>query len=425
MVALRRALGAAVGFYGGGIVTGRFPQFPPLVDRSRRHCRRRGSDCSATRTRRSRSRTSSSSAAALHARRSTPRSCATPAPATASTATSAPDYHPEAAADAWKRTLALVRHAPRWNSNEPTSSAAIAAIDAANAEDPTMITVRGRTGPKEIVHAELVTEWVRDLAPDASEALLLAARGHHLRRWTVPRSSYPAGRAGYLRWRRDLHEQHARELGEILDDAGYDADTVARVQTLVRKHGPRARRRGAGARRRVVPRVPRDPAHRRRGPARPDKLTSVAREDRAQDEPGRGRRDRARPARRRRARGARSDALGPAAAVHRYLDALGRRDWDALAGALAPDVERIGPYRDVVRGRDAYADVPAHDDRRAVGLRAARRTRARRRARPSSSSSRDRRRRGRAAAHRRGRRVRRRRRPHHARRGLPPAVSAV
>jgi carboxymethylenebutenolidase len=32
LVALRRALGAAVSFYGGGIVTGRFPQFPPLVD---------------------------------------------------------------------------------------------------------------------------------------------------------------------------------------------------------------------------------------------------------------------------------------------------------------------------------------------------------------------------------------------------------
>jgi len=31
LVALRYALGAAVGFYGGGIVTGRFPQFPPLV----------------------------------------------------------------------------------------------------------------------------------------------------------------------------------------------------------------------------------------------------------------------------------------------------------------------------------------------------------------------------------------------------------
>jgi carboxymethylenebutenolidase len=33
LVALELALGAAVGFYGGGIVTGRFPQFPPLVER--------------------------------------------------------------------------------------------------------------------------------------------------------------------------------------------------------------------------------------------------------------------------------------------------------------------------------------------------------------------------------------------------------
>jgi carboxymethylenebutenolidase len=32
LVAARRRLGAAVGFYGGGIVTPRFPQFPPLVD---------------------------------------------------------------------------------------------------------------------------------------------------------------------------------------------------------------------------------------------------------------------------------------------------------------------------------------------------------------------------------------------------------
>lgn len=32
LVALRRRLGAAVGFYGGGIVTQRFPQFPPLAD---------------------------------------------------------------------------------------------------------------------------------------------------------------------------------------------------------------------------------------------------------------------------------------------------------------------------------------------------------------------------------------------------------
>jgi carboxymethylenebutenolidase len=32
LTALRRKIGAAVGFYGGGIVSQRFPQFPPLVD---------------------------------------------------------------------------------------------------------------------------------------------------------------------------------------------------------------------------------------------------------------------------------------------------------------------------------------------------------------------------------------------------------
>jgi carboxymethylenebutenolidase len=35
LAAVRRSLGAGVGFYGGGIVTARFPAFPPLVDDSR------------------------------------------------------------------------------------------------------------------------------------------------------------------------------------------------------------------------------------------------------------------------------------------------------------------------------------------------------------------------------------------------------
>jgi carboxymethylenebutenolidase len=34
LAAARRRFGAAVGFYGGGIVTARFPQFPPLVEES-------------------------------------------------------------------------------------------------------------------------------------------------------------------------------------------------------------------------------------------------------------------------------------------------------------------------------------------------------------------------------------------------------
>jgi hypothetical protein len=103
---------------------------------------------------------------------------------------------------------------------------AIAAIDAANAEDP---------NDRELRHSQLATTWVRRLRPDAGEALLLAVRGHHIRRWTIPRSSYPEGRRGYLRWRRDLQRQHAADLERILTTVGYDGATVSRVQDIVQK----------------------------------------------------------------------------------------------------------------------------------------------------------------------------------------------
>jgi hypothetical protein len=114
---------------------------------------------------------------------------------------------------------------------------ALAAIDAANADDPHTIIVDGVERPKEQAHAELMTAWVRRLDPDASDAQILAARAHHLRRWTLPRDEFPKGRAGYLRWRAKLKRQHADEVGRILADASYDQDTTERVQQIVRKEG--------------------------------------------------------------------------------------------------------------------------------------------------------------------------------------------
>lgn len=115
--------------------------------------------------------------------------------------------------------------------------AAVAAIDAANAGDPNTVEVRGEVRPKEQAHAELMTEWVEALDPDADEAQRLAARAHHLRRWTLPRSSYPEGRAGYLRWRTALRRQHSAEVAEILTGVGYEPEVVGRVQAIVEKRG--------------------------------------------------------------------------------------------------------------------------------------------------------------------------------------------
>jgi hypothetical protein len=116
-------------------------------------------------------------------------------------------------------------------------AAALAAIDAANADDPNVITVDGVTRPKELAHAELMTHWVRTLDPECSDEQILAARAHHLRRWTIPRASYPDGRSGYLQGRTALKRQHADDVGAILRQAGYDDDSVARVQAIVTKRG--------------------------------------------------------------------------------------------------------------------------------------------------------------------------------------------
>jgi hypothetical protein len=112
---------------------------------------------------------------------------------------------------------------------------AFAAIDAANADDPVTIVVDGVERPKELAHAELMVEWVQRLDPDASDAQLLAARAHHLRRWTLPRDEFPEGRAGYLRWRTRLKKQHAEEVAVILADVGFDQATIERAQQIVRK----------------------------------------------------------------------------------------------------------------------------------------------------------------------------------------------
>ena len=110
---------------------------------------------------------------------------------------------------------------------------AAAAIDAANAEDPRSLD----SVPLALAQGRRAEEWVQRLDPDASDALRLAARAHHLRRWAVPRSDYPEGRTGYLRWRRAQRDRHARDLAAILDSVGVDGAVSTRAAQIVVKQG--------------------------------------------------------------------------------------------------------------------------------------------------------------------------------------------
>ena len=89
-------------------------------------------------------------------------------------------------------------------------------FDEANALDPNTECDQGNARPRELLYAERLTRWVLRLKPDASEALRLAARCQHIRRWEIPRASFPMTREGYLKWKETLKRRHAEIAGGIL-----------------------------------------------------------------------------------------------------------------------------------------------------------------------------------------------------------------
>lgn len=110
-------------------------------------------------------------------------------------------------------------------------------IDAANARDPNMEISEGQAQPRELLYGQRMSAWLQRVVAEPSEALMIAARGQHIRRWEVPRTNYPATREGYLRWRTGLYGFHAERLAELMRAAGYEQEPIDRVMTLVQKRG--------------------------------------------------------------------------------------------------------------------------------------------------------------------------------------------
>lgn len=119
------------------------------------------------------------------------------------------------------------------NNQQERFERAIALFDAANSEDPN----QDEGQPKELLYAKRMSEMLGRFAPDAPEAVRLAVRAQHIRRWTVPRGSYPMTREGYYAWRTGLYKFHAETAGELLRQSGYDDATIERVKAAVSKRG--------------------------------------------------------------------------------------------------------------------------------------------------------------------------------------------
>lgn len=112
---------------------------------------------------------------------------------------------------------------------------ALQLFDKYNSNDPNEYIWHGVAHPQELFLAIRLFDQVKELDPNASEELLLAARCQHIGRWESPRKSYPEGKAGYLNWRSSLAKHHAEIAAELLAEAGYNNETIERVKQIVTK----------------------------------------------------------------------------------------------------------------------------------------------------------------------------------------------
>ena len=115
---------------------------------------------------------------------------------------------------------------------------AVRLIDEANAGDPVMeADGEGGEAARGLLYGRRMSGWLERVEPDASEAVRLAARAQHIRRWEVPRDTYPMDRRGYHLWRTEMYGFHGRAAGEILRSVGYGDEMVDRVAELLAKKG--------------------------------------------------------------------------------------------------------------------------------------------------------------------------------------------
>lgn len=117
--------------------------------------------------------------------------------------------------------------------------AALQKIDAAHSQDPRLTTGTDNATqiPYELHYATKMTHYLEKRLPTAPPLLRLAIRAQHLRRWEIPRSTYPQTKPGYYAWRRDLQNRQAEIAMRICVESGYGEGEAERVGKLVRKEG--------------------------------------------------------------------------------------------------------------------------------------------------------------------------------------------
>ena len=112
---------------------------------------------------------------------------------------------------------------------------AISIIDDENSKDPNFEFFNGEKFPKEFLYSKRMSERLENFAPESSDIMKIAVRGHHICRWEIPRTEFSNDRKGYLKWRIQLYSYHADKVSLILKEVGYEEDFIDRVASIIKK----------------------------------------------------------------------------------------------------------------------------------------------------------------------------------------------
>jgi hypothetical protein len=112
---------------------------------------------------------------------------------------------------------------------------AFSAFDNYNSKDPHLEQHEGKNIPKELLYSQRMSERLDRYQPDAAEHIRIAARCQHIGRWEIPRNTFPMDRKGYLQWRSKLALYHSGIASEILQQCGFEQETIEKVKFLLQK----------------------------------------------------------------------------------------------------------------------------------------------------------------------------------------------
>ncbi len=99
-------------------------------------------------------------------------------------------------------------------------------------QDPRRQSFQSQEYPKDLLFTKRVIFWINQMG-SPSEDLLIAAWGHVVKRWEIPRKKYPEGSKGYHEYRYAQSKLSADVVDKILRTENFAEDRIKKIRSIM------------------------------------------------------------------------------------------------------------------------------------------------------------------------------------------------